>query len=212
MLHRVLLIFITCQICLIQSQNNTSQTLPPDVINLDRVQSRSSAPNTAPQFFSKFQLEDVHVITTVSDTFEKIPGLSLLFYHSQPRLYRIRIQGSICINQPGYVWVRILVDDQVPYANQLLPNNNLRNRAAASFGTSLLRLDARGGIFAGMNHGYHTYSCSKVDTLYIPGGVHSIDVGARIDAYAQIETFQLDVEVLELDEQSSTNLPLLTTR
>lgn len=207
----ILFIVGLCRSGLGETMGNTTKTLPRTTIYLDTLQDQNVCFNGAPQFFFAYQSADRFSLNTVSSNFIKIPGLSLVFYHAKPRLYKIRLQGHLyTVSLDTRTLMRFMIDDHILSSNKLYPNTEQRLNMQLPVGSyNLETLDWREGIFAFTESSRATMPCSKTEIVYLPAGVHSIDVVSRTTIAMQAEGFELSVEVIELMEGSTTNLPLL---
>lgn len=194
-----------------QPSSNTTQFHSTNIINLDSLKGRSERFNEAPQFFFAYQTSQWFRLSSVLPDFIKIPGLSLVFHHSRPRLYKIRFQGHVHTPAAAsFNLVRVMVDNYLLIGNKLYPNTEHRfQMKRPSWRNDQWGLDWLGGVFAWSGVTANTFPCSKADTVYLPGGTHSIDVVARTSNVLQTEGLELAVELIELPEGSKTNLPLL---
>ena len=114
----------------------------------------------------------------------------------------------VVLTLAGDSWARIMIDDQILVSNRLLPNTKDRQAAEPTLGSSNREVDWRGGAFI-YGTGFVTFPCVKLETVYIPGGTHSVDVGVRTAGSLGVHGGELFVEVVELNGGAQTNLPLL---
>lgn len=209
MIRFTIFIAVLTYLCKESLANNVTKNLSPNVINLDTSsKGRGTSCNYRPQFYYTKQTDRVFDFTSVVPGFVKIPGLSLVFYHAQPRLYKIRAQGNY--NTMGIhhlSFLRIMIDGKILIYNKLYPNN--AQRAAASIIGELYHADMEGGIFVYPFDGGYIASFTKEETVYLAGGVHSIDVVLRTEKGIRIEGANLFVELAELDQAEDINLPIL---
>ncbi|CAF1057700.1 unnamed protein product [Didymodactylos carnosus] len=146
------------------------------------------------------------IIENSSEIFEKVPGLTTQFYHTQPLLYKIRFDG-VCTTYSG-VWtrafVRLMVDDSLLYGFQLTPNTVDRWKSISG-ATSLTDVDQIGGG-SSLTIPTSELTCSKTDFIYLQPGLHTLDVGARGDGTAtpsmSVRGGQLTIELIQADQQA----------
>ncbi|CAF2209539.1 unnamed protein product [Rotaria magnacalcarata] len=162
-------------------------------------QGRSQTSCPVPYFYVRYQSLPF-VQRTVSNSFVKIPGLELAVYHAQPALYRIMFQGN-CQGLPGYKYVQILIDGRVLIANYLLPNTDKRQAVASELGSSTHEIDSRdGGTHLVSTEGSMISSCPRFRSVYLPSGVHIVEVGVRIsNSDLAMYDGQLQVELISYD-------------
>lgn len=203
-------ILLSFALYFVQSASNLTIDTKANVIYLDRPNTRSFFINTAPQFYFARQNQRQFILDAVSNTFVKVPGLSLVFYNDHPRLFRISIQGQAynrVLNCMSFV--KIMIDEHILIANKLFPNTDARLQMIPIPDTNLASLDWQGGIVLYGSSSYMTISSHKRENVYLPAGVHSIDMVVRTDGGVVIEGFELSVEVNDIPEGMTTNLPLL---
>ena len=72
----------------------------------------------------KQQQPELYTLHGTSETFIKLPGLTMPFYHTEPLLYKIRLEGKCHLNFPSPKWLylHLMIDDYLLYVNKFLPN------------------------------------------------------------------------------------------
>lgn len=166
----------------------------------------------AQSFHSRFQTRSRFDLSTVSDSFVKVPGLTFVFSHSTPMLYKINFQGT-CTNYIAISesYMHILVDDKVFIFNKLLPNDNSRLSLGQDLDDTLSKIDALDAGYFGSHTIWQWTPCVQYKTIYLAAGVHSIDVGVRTTKQFSVYGGQLTVELVQYNSNSSINLPIINT-
>jgi hypothetical protein len=102
-----------------------------------------------------------------------------------------------------------MIDERILISNKLLPNTEERLKVASAPFNDLWAFDWQGGIIVHSSSSFVTIPGSKRENVYLPAGTHSIDVVVRTQANVHVEGFELSVEVNDIPEGATTNLPLL---
>ncbi|CAM4841792.1 unnamed protein product [Rotaria magnacalcarata] len=140
-------------------------------------------------------------------TITKLPGLSLSFHHVRPRLYKISYHGQCSVDSGTRNWVRMMVDGRILISNRLYPNTEQRLDYDPSVSTDMSTfLDSRGGALY-YSTGVTDFPSSKVETVYLSAGIHTIEVVARTDRGFRIHNGELHVELIEF-EPSEMDAPV----
>lgn len=210
MLAFTLLILGLCRLHIAQSVSNITDEKVPNTIYLDKPGDKSFFYNPAPEFYFAYQPTPKFVLTTVSPTFIKVPGLALVFCNAHPRIFRISIQGQMHTSALTFgSMVKVMIDEHILISNKLVPNTEERFKLLATPGSDLWSSDWAGGILAYSASSFITISAHKSETVYLPAGTHSINVAARTSKTVSVEGFELSVEVNDIPEGAKINLPLL---
>lgn len=206
----ILLLLELPLLSLSQQKTYGNRTLQTDTIYLDRGRNFFVGAIQGPQFYFKYQLDRVFHLNTASMTFVKIPGLSFVFHHSRPSIYKIYFQGMVYANNLDCrTWIRMMIDDQVLIANKLYPNTEGRFTIDPSIGRDSMAIDWRAGIYVYSLSSVIVVPSVKREVVLIAAGTHSIDIGIRTERGVGVHGAELSLEIIELDELSKTNLPLL---
>lgn len=194
-------------ILLVSSSNNTSK----DGIIIIPV-GRSLAGGTiirGQYFYTKYMPTFRFDLNTATSTFVKIPGLIVPVYHATPMLYKIWFSAGCYFTWPGgSSFIRIMIDDYILIGNRLLPNTKNRDTYDSTLGNSLTEVDAHGASFMrnGDSSGNY-YTCPKFEVVYLPAGLHVIEVVARTDHPALfIHTGILTVELTQYQDGADIQL------
>ncbi|CAF2067834.1 unnamed protein product [Rotaria magnacalcarata] len=182
-----------------------------DIIYLDNVrQNYKSISSAHPhQYYFKYQPNSIFVLNVPSKIFTQVPGLSLSFHHVRPRLYKISYHGQCSVDSGTRNWVRMMVDGRILISNRLYPNTEQRLDYDPSVSTDMSTfLDSRGGALY-YSTGVTDFPSSKVETVYLSAGIHTIEVVARTDRGFRIHNGELHVELIEFEPSEVINLPLL---
>ena len=190
-----------------------SNTSVNEIPSIQSRTSSSTALNHTSYFYTKFQDVRLFAVAAVSTGFVRVPGLTVIFHHNRPMLYRIGFQGGCQSGTTAYNFVHLLIDGRVLIENELLPNNHLRQAVAPHLGKTIDEVDSRsGGVFMGMNVPFVT-SCPRFRKVVLPSGIHSVDVGIRITwPSMNIIGGQLDVELSSYDTAVHVGLSYPTVR
>jgi hypothetical protein len=165
------------------------------------------------KFFSKYQSTHSFSLNTVSNTFVKVPGLTFVFSHPTPLLYRIYFQGSCQTSSVGYFsYLKIMIDEKILVSKKLLPNNDQRLLVEPSWGNNLEKIDSRGGCLIRGATPWDFVPCTKSDIAYLPAGIHSIDVVLRTELFIAVYGGELNIELIEYETGSNISLPILNTQ
>jgi hypothetical protein len=159
--------------------------------------------------YVKQQQPNSYTLHGYSETFVKLPGLTMPFYHTQPLLYKIRFEGK-CYSQHSigiWLYLHLMIDDYLLYVDKFLPNTPNRYKYLPEF-TGNNRVDEVGGFFWHPNS-LTVEMCSFNDIIYLNAGLHIIDVGARGGPGAfPIEVINgiLTIELVEYDPQANIGI------
>ncbi|CAF0875828.1 unnamed protein product [Adineta steineri] len=107
------------------------------------------------KYYIKQQLPHVFLIQGPSETFVKVPGLTMRFYHTEPLLYKIKFEGKY----------------------KFLPNTANRYQYNAGY-SSNDHIDNIGGVYW-LNNSPLITQCSFSDIIYLNPGLHVVDVAVR---------------------------------
>jgi len=212
-------ILFTLLIMLGNAQIGRNVSMPENIIRIAPASNSFPIPGIIQTnlFYTVYQTMYRYELNTVSTSFVKIPGLSFVFSHTVPLLYKIRFQGG-CANLMAdkASFLRIMIDNKILVSNKLLPNTDRRLDFAPYLGTSLREIDARGGVFLftplASATSWEQFSCAKTENVYLPAGMHSIDVVVRTDGVFYGYTGELTVELVEYSSNSGINLSMLNTQ
>ncbi|CAF0862638.1 unnamed protein product [Adineta steineri] len=156
------------------------------------------------RYYVKQQLPNTFAIQGPSETFVKVPGLTLPFNHVEPLLYKIKFEGRCVLPYSKVTWfhLRFMINDNLLYIDKFLPNTANRYQYITGYSNND-GLDYTGGFYG------HTYSlavtqCSFSDIIYLNPGLHVVDVVAR-SGYAAgafpiiLRNGALTIELVEYD-------------
>jgi hypothetical protein len=189
---------------------NGNRILPQDTIQIPSNRMFNNLIRSA-RYYIKQQSPIVYTVQGHSQTFVKIPGLTMPFYHTQPLLYKIRYEGKCYSPHSRAIWLylRLMIDDYLLYVNKFLPNTADRYQYLSGYPHND---DGEGGYYWHANSPTVT-TCSFNDVIYLKGGLHVIDVGVRggfsptsgtFPIYVQVGTFT--IEVIEYDPQADIGM------
>ncbi|CAF1003140.1 unnamed protein product [Adineta steineri] len=157
------------------------------------------------KYYIKQQLPEIFTIQGPSETFVKVPGLTMPFYHTEPLLYKIKFEGRCHSPHSKATWLhlRFMINENLLYVNKFLPNTANRYQYNTGY-SSNDHIDYFGGFY------WYTSSptkidCSFSDIIYLNPGLHIIDVAVRgglgkngaFPTYAQYGA--LTIELVEYD-------------
>ncbi|CAF0909090.1 unnamed protein product [Adineta steineri] len=158
------------------------------------------------RYHVKRQLPEQFIIQGPSQTFVKVPGLTMPFQHTESLLYKIKFEGK-CLSPhsaPTWLHLRFMINDNLLYANKFLPNTANRYQYIAGY-SSNEGIDYIDGFY------WHATSptmiqCSFSDIIYLNPGLHVIDVAVRggiDDVHGAFPTYvhygALTIELVEYD-------------
>ncbi|CAF4966915.1 unnamed protein product [Rotaria sp. Silwood1] len=199
-------------VLIIKSDN--TPTLPPNTIQIP-LKSTDSGLVQSQNYYTKMQQPRSYTIHGASSTFVKVPGLTIPFYHTEPLLYKIRLEGKAYSPHSRGVWMfaRLMIDDYLLYVNKLVPNTADRYKYDNQCG-DLDCFEYRGG--------FYWYATSPTwttvvfnDIIYLTPGLHVFDVGVRggpdynpsIGMYPiYTHTWVLTMEVIQFDRQANIGM------
>ncbi|CAF0838646.1 unnamed protein product [Adineta steineri] len=157
------------------------------------------------KYYIKQQLPESFAIQGSSETFVKVPGLTMPFYHTEPLLYKIKFEGNCYSPHPKQIWLylRLMINDNLLYVNKFLPNTANRYQYNAGYSSNDIA-EYIGGFY------WHSTSvaitqCSFSNVIYLNPGLHIIDVAVRggISTYGAFPTHvrggTLTIELVEYD-------------
>ncbi|CAF1549078.1 unnamed protein product [Adineta ricciae] len=169
------------------------------------------------KYYVKQQLPRSFELQGPSETFVKLPGLTLPFYHTQPLLYKIKFEGKCYSPHSKGIWLylRLMIDDYLLYINRLLPNTANRYQYIGEYQENHNN-DHLGGFFW-FSNSPSVIACSFSDMIYLNPGLHVFDVGTRggylvgtFPTYVQAGV--LTVEMIEYDQYADIGIkPMNTT-
>ncbi len=187
--------------------------LPPDTIQIPSNRLPSNFIHSQ-RYYVKQQQPAVYTIHGHSETFVKLPGLTMPFYHTEPLLYKIRFEGkcySPHYSEGVWLYLHLMIDDYLLYVNKFLPNTANRYQYLPGCGLNDCG-DYIGGFY------WHTISgsvtmCSFSDIIYLNAGLHVIDVGVRGGFNPTSGAFPtyihggiLTIELVEYDRQANIGI------
>ncbi|CAF1595261.1 unnamed protein product, partial [Didymodactylos carnosus] len=156
-------------------------------------------------FYTKYQDIWKVQVSSASSTFIKIPGLTFVFSHAKPLLYEVDYYGNF-INEQGiaHTFVKVMVDGSIFTANRLLPNNDRRATADPALGSNLLAVDRYGASLVYSVAPSSSFTFVKSERLYLPAGVHLIEIGVRTDKpTCNVYDGVLDIKLTEFDTDAN---------
>ena len=173
-------------------QDDASPSLPPDTIRMPESRAQVNI-RASESYHSKQQQPRAYTLHSYSETFAKLPGTTMTFYHTEPMLYKIRFEGKCHSPHATSIWfyVRLMVDDYILYVDQLLPNTADRYKYNAGYSGNDLS-DHLGG-FVWYANSPTTIPCTFSEIVYLNPGMHVMDVGVRGGVSAQTGAFPLKV-------------------
>ncbi|CAF3795439.1 unnamed protein product [Adineta steineri] len=131
------------------------------------------------KYYIKQQLPHVFLIQGPSETFVKVPGLTMRFYHTEPLLYKIKFEGK-CYSPHSkaiFLLLRFMINDNLLYVDKFLPNTANRYQYNAGY-SSNDHIDNIGGVYW-LNNSPLITQCSFSDIIYLNPGLHVVDVAVR---------------------------------
>ncbi|CAF2694171.1 unnamed protein product [Rotaria sp. Silwood2] len=159
--------------------------------------------------FRKYQETTTFELSSSSDVFVKIPGLTFATHHSQPMVYQLQFHGTCQqYSSATHSFIRFLIDNRVLISNYLLPNNDQRQALAPELGISNFYVDYRGGS---MSYGALTtvaMPCPKSDLILLKGGTHIIEVAARFVTNGKLYIFGGELTVQMMQYQVGTRITI----
>ena len=101
-----------------------------------------------------------------------------------------------------------MINDKILIGNKLLPNNDRRHIFASEFGNNIHEVDSYGAsLIHSSATSWHFYSCPKSEIVYLPPGLHIIEVVARTASQlVQITNGMLEIELIKYQPYSNINL------
>ncbi|CAF4292883.1 unnamed protein product, partial [Rotaria sordida] len=141
------------------------------------------------KFYRKFQEPTTFSIAGESDTYTKVTGFTAAFSHSEPLLYKIKLD-AICHNPNGAIWMfpRIMVNDYLIYNDKLIQNTADRYKSIPGY-TDIHSFDHIGvGQYAFFTTIATTIT--KTELIYLQPGLHVIDVAARAEGTMPVHIYQ----------------------
>jgi hypothetical protein len=164
--------------------------------------------------YVKQQQPREYILHGHSETFVKLPSLTMPFYHTQPLLYKIRFEGKCYSPHSKSIWLylHLMIDDYILYVDKFLPNTANRYQYLPGF-TDNYGVDTIGG-FAWFATSPTTVMCTFSDIIYLNAGLHVIDVGVRggIDSTTHgafpiyVGYGILTIELVEYDPQADIGI------
>ncbi|CAF1092911.1 unnamed protein product [Rotaria magnacalcarata] len=174
----------------------------PILTKVADLQGGSFTPSTV---YKKFQprvsQENMFKITSRSRVYAKVPGLTLVLHHAYPILYELNFEAICRCPETGSAFELEFI-----YNDHTLRDNTFYRNDGSGVGSD------RHWWFNPLPSAHH-FVCSRSETVYLAAGTYAFDVGARLNAYSQIEVFngQLTVKLTQYDLSQTTlgNLPML---
>ena len=126
----------------------------------------------------KLQSNAGYAINQASDTFDKVPGLTMSFYHAEPLLFKVQFEGK-CYSPMTQItlFLRLMINDYVLHLDKFAPNTADRYKYLSDSG-DLTYIDHIGGYtWYAFSRG--TTTCAFSDIVYLDRGLHVFDLGAR---------------------------------
>ncbi|UJR06616.1 hypothetical protein I4U23_010900 [Adineta vaga] len=164
------------------------------------------------KYYVKQQLPRVFTLHGPSETFVKLPGLTIPFYHTQPLLYKIKFEGKCFSPHSKAIWLylRLMIDDYLLYINRVLPNTADRYKYIGEYPDNDGN-DYLGGLYWHSNS-VSVITCSFSDIIYLNPGLHVVDVSVRggLGDSGAFPTYVhggvLTVEMIEYDQYADIGL------
>ncbi|CAF0908815.1 unnamed protein product [Adineta steineri] len=153
------------------------------------------------RYYVKQQLPHIFMIQGPSETYVKVPGLSMPFHHTEPLLYKIKFEGRCYSPHSKGIWsyLRFMINDNLLYVDKFLSNTANRYQYSSGY-TSNDHIDQVGGFY------WHNTSpavaqCSFSDIIYLNPGLHVIDVAVRegVGLPVYVKGGVLTIELVEYD-------------
>jgi hypothetical protein len=174
----------------------------PEVTRVDDLRYQGLGTSTVYQKFQpRVSSGNLFKITTQSNVFLKVPGVTLVLHHTYPMLYELNFEAVCRVNESGIVFqLDFLYNDHTLLENKFYKNDG------SGYGSG------RDWWFSPTPYANH-FICSRSETVYLAAGTHVIDVGARISYYRPLQIWngQLTVKLTQYDSTQNTvgNLPML---
>ncbi|CAF1467348.1 unnamed protein product [Adineta steineri] len=163
------------------------------------------------RYYVKQQLPNTFAIQGPSETFVKVPGLTLPFNHIEPLVYKIKFEGRCVSHHFNETWfhLRFMINDNLLYIDKFLPNTANRYQYITGYSNND-GLDYVGGFYW-YNNSPALMQCSFSDIIYLNPGLHVIDVAVRGGhAYGAFPTYivggALTIELVEYDLHADTGI------
>ena len=178
MQHFALTVYCFSTIAILVVQGDGSPVLPPGTI---QIQSKTLQANVrrSETYHSKQQQPRVYTLHGGSETFFKLPGTTLALHHTEPLLYKVRFEGKCYSPHAHLIWLylHLMVDDHVFFANKFLPNT--ADRYKYNVGSTENDDSDQIGGFKWYISAPALVTCAFSDIMYLNAGLHVIDVGVR---------------------------------
>jgi hypothetical protein len=190
---------------------NGNPILPKNTINISSNQMHNNLIHSE-RHYTKEQQPSWYTLLGYSETFVKLPGLTMPFYHTQPLLYKIRFEGKCYSPHSTQAWLylHLMIDDYLLYVNKFLPNTANRYQYLSGY-TNNDGGDRVGGFFW-IASSPSAVTCSFNDIIYLNPGLHVIDVGVR-GGYSELGAFPINVfngiltiELVEYDREADIEI------
>jgi hypothetical protein len=173
-------------------QDDAWPSLPLDTIRMPESRAQVNI-RASESYHSKQQQPRAYTIHSQSETFAKLPGTAMTFYHTEPMLYKIRFEGKCHSPHATSTWLylRLMVDNYLLYTDRFLPNTADRHKYNTDYPGND-QGDYVGGFYWYTNSP-STTTCTFSDIMYLNPGLYVIDVGVRGGASSQSTSFPLYV-------------------
>jgi hypothetical protein len=164
------------------------------------------------RYYVKQQEPSQYDLLGRSETFVKLPGLTMPFYHTEALLYKIRFEGKCSSPHSTATWLNLhlMIDDYLLYVDKFLPNTANRYQYLPGF-IDINGVDTIGGLYWSVTSST-IVACSFNDIIYLNAGLHVIDVGVR-GGYRGFGAFPISVlggtltiELVEYDPQADIGI------
>jgi hypothetical protein len=191
---------------------NGNLTLPKNTIKISSNRMHNNL-ILSERHYVKQQQPSGYTLLGYSETFVKLPGLTMPFYHTQPLLYKIRFEGKCLSSHSASIWLylHLMIDDYILYVDKFSPNTANRYQYLPGY-TSFESADYVGGFFWYASSPT-LVTCSFNDIIYLNAGLHVVDVGVRGGADPNLGAFPtsvnngiLTIELVEYDPQADVGI------
>ncbi|CAF0864366.1 unnamed protein product [Adineta steineri] len=121
------------------------------------------------RYHVKQQLPNSFAIQGPSETYVKVPGLTIPFHHTEPLLYKIKFEGKCYSPQFSSIWLylRFMINDNLLYVDKFLPNTANRYQLIAGYSWNDA-IDYIGAVRSGVGGG--------ALPTYVHGGALTIEL------------------------------------
>ncbi|CAF0956374.1 unnamed protein product [Didymodactylos carnosus] len=192
-------------------QCNGQQQMPSNTIQISSKQTYTGLIQSE-VYYIKYQKPMTFIVSGESDTFSKVTGLTVPFYHKQPLLYEIKFVGTCHVPHSSGVllFVRLMIDDYLLYGDKLLPNNVERYQLLQGV-DDLISVDAIGGGRFDL-YLVTMIQCEMSSFVYLNPGLHVIDVGVRgkMNMPFQVMGGVLSIKLIQYDRNANIGVQPVT--